>query len=217
VNRGGSWDNPARNCRSANRNRNDPSNRTNNLGFRVARAPPKWQTPLPTDPTAHQSHVLSVGEPIEPPGTSSPRRTLRAVVCCCQRVPGRIKLRPLPRATAMIQILLSSGAERQGVGSFRRLLRGGGWNNPGAPGSFRESQQQPAHEPQHQQWVSGGGRAVGRRPRLFRPSPLPLSPPPLVSTQLALEPRKAGGTRKKTRENRVFPEFCTWARPGEQS
>lgn len=39
VNRGGSWNNNARNCRSANRNRNNPENRNNNLGFRVALAP----------------------------------------------------------------------------------------------------------------------------------------------------------------------------------
>ena len=38
VNRGGSWNNPAENCRSAYRNRNTPSNRNNNLGFRVARS-----------------------------------------------------------------------------------------------------------------------------------------------------------------------------------
>ena len=37
VNRGGSWNNNAQNCRSANRNRNTPTNRNNNLGFRVAR------------------------------------------------------------------------------------------------------------------------------------------------------------------------------------
>ncbi|MFO7675686.1 MAG: SUMF1/EgtB/PvdO family nonheme iron enzyme [bacterium] len=36
VNRGGSWNNNARNLRSANRNRNEPSNRNNNLGFRCA-------------------------------------------------------------------------------------------------------------------------------------------------------------------------------------
>ena len=35
VNQGGSWNNSARNCRSADRNGNDPSNRNNNLGFRV--------------------------------------------------------------------------------------------------------------------------------------------------------------------------------------
>jgi hypothetical protein len=35
VNRGGSWNNNARNCRSANRNRNTPTNTNNNLGFRL--------------------------------------------------------------------------------------------------------------------------------------------------------------------------------------
>jgi hypothetical protein len=35
VNRGGSWNNTARNCRSANRNNNTPDNRNNNLGFRL--------------------------------------------------------------------------------------------------------------------------------------------------------------------------------------
>ena len=34
--RGGSWNNNARNCRSANRNNNDPGNRNNNAGFRLA-------------------------------------------------------------------------------------------------------------------------------------------------------------------------------------
>lgn len=36
VNRGGSWNNNAQNVRSANRNNNDPSNRNNNIGFRLA-------------------------------------------------------------------------------------------------------------------------------------------------------------------------------------
>ena len=35
VQRGGSWNNNAQNCRSANRNRNDPGNRNNNLGASV--------------------------------------------------------------------------------------------------------------------------------------------------------------------------------------
>ncbi len=36
VNRGGSWNNDARNCRSSNRNNNTPGNRSNNLGLRLA-------------------------------------------------------------------------------------------------------------------------------------------------------------------------------------
>ncbi|MBQ4328129.1 MAG: hypothetical protein IJC27_00225 [Lentisphaeria bacterium] len=39
MNRGGSWNNNARNCRSANRNNNSPDNRNNNLGFRLALVP----------------------------------------------------------------------------------------------------------------------------------------------------------------------------------
>jgi len=38
VIRGGSWNNDARNCRSAYRNRNWPENRNQNLGFRLARS-----------------------------------------------------------------------------------------------------------------------------------------------------------------------------------
>jgi len=40
VNRGGSWNNSASNCRVANRNNNAPTNTNNNIGFRVALAPP---------------------------------------------------------------------------------------------------------------------------------------------------------------------------------
>ncbi len=35
VIRGGSWNNNAQNVRAANRNNNDPSNRNNNVGFRL--------------------------------------------------------------------------------------------------------------------------------------------------------------------------------------
>ena len=34
--RGGSWNNEARNLRVSNRNRNDPGNRNDNIGFRCA-------------------------------------------------------------------------------------------------------------------------------------------------------------------------------------
>ena len=36
VNRGGSWNNNSRNCTAGNRNYNNPDNRNNNLGFRLA-------------------------------------------------------------------------------------------------------------------------------------------------------------------------------------
>ena len=36
--RGGAWNNNATNCRSAYRNHNEPDNRNNNLGFRLARS-----------------------------------------------------------------------------------------------------------------------------------------------------------------------------------
>ncbi len=38
VLRGGSWNNPARNVRAAYRDANDPSNRNENVGFRLSRA-----------------------------------------------------------------------------------------------------------------------------------------------------------------------------------
>ena len=38
VKRGGSWNNNARNCRAPNRNNDNPGNRNNNLGFRLASA-----------------------------------------------------------------------------------------------------------------------------------------------------------------------------------
>ncbi|MGO9466262.1 MAG: SUMF1/EgtB/PvdO family nonheme iron enzyme [Isosphaeraceae bacterium] len=55
VNRGGSWNNTPRNCRPANRNRNEPTNRNNNLGFRVAAAQPAWWIPSRTGPDVHPS------------------------------------------------------------------------------------------------------------------------------------------------------------------
>ncbi|MBX9629525.1 MAG: hypothetical protein K2X67_03300 [Burkholderiales bacterium] len=39
MNRGGSWNNKPANARSAKRNRNQPTKRNNNLGFRIASTP----------------------------------------------------------------------------------------------------------------------------------------------------------------------------------
>ena len=38
VLRGGSWNDDGRNCRSANRNANEPDERNDDIGFRLARA-----------------------------------------------------------------------------------------------------------------------------------------------------------------------------------
>lgn len=55
--RGGSWNNNPRNLRCANRNRNTPDNRNNNIGFRVVfSAPSTLQQPEPVK-------VISPGAP----------------------------------------------------------------------------------------------------------------------------------------------------------
>ena len=56
VLRGGSWNNNARNVRAATRNANDPSNRNNNVGFRLSRAQ-RWRRTATADPTLIPSVV----------------------------------------------------------------------------------------------------------------------------------------------------------------
>jgi hypothetical protein len=64
VNRGGGWNNDARNCRSANRNNNTPGNRNNNLGFRVSLA------------RRIEEHVRRTGQdPVPVPSNVGPGRT----------------------------------------------------------------------------------------------------------------------------------------------
>lgn len=61
VNRGGSWNSTARNVRAANRNRNDPGNRNDNLGFRLVRAQ-RWAGWPAPDQTAVPSRSQESGE-----------------------------------------------------------------------------------------------------------------------------------------------------------
>src|SRR5271170_2034037 len=56
VLRGGSWNNNGRNCRSANRNRNEPDKRNQNYGFRLAAAP--TGTEVPREPAVLPSRPL---------------------------------------------------------------------------------------------------------------------------------------------------------------
>ena len=62
VNRGGSWNNDARNCRSANRDRNEPGYRNNNLGFRVALAPSSRTRRMPFGEQAGEPVALRKGD-----------------------------------------------------------------------------------------------------------------------------------------------------------
>ena len=61
MTRGGSWNNDPQNCRSANRNRNEPANRNNNLGFRLARVPLVERQHHRTEPTAFPFCLRSLG------------------------------------------------------------------------------------------------------------------------------------------------------------
>ncbi|MDP7132634.1 MAG: SUMF1/EgtB/PvdO family nonheme iron enzyme, partial [Planctomycetota bacterium] len=77
VNRGGSWNNSARNCRSANRNRNNPGNRNNNLGFRVvliahrsSRSASAEPDSIPPWPQGEQSRLPGAGTAAAAAGTS---------------------------------------------------------------------------------------------------------------------------------------------------
>lgn len=70
VKRGGSWNNTASNCRSAYRNNNDPSNRNNNIGFRlVSTMRPKGQagshppSPAPRGGGDEQARLRAAGSP----------------------------------------------------------------------------------------------------------------------------------------------------------
>lgn len=58
--RGGSWINNGQNLRSANRNANDPGNRNDNIGFRLARAQEGWMALF--DQTAILSPRFSSGQ-----------------------------------------------------------------------------------------------------------------------------------------------------------
>jgi len=77
VLRGGSWNNDANNCRSANRNRNTPDNRNTNNGFRVCLSVP----------AAQGTGWMSLTEPDDARTRPSGRVTpVTALVACAERI-----------------------------------------------------------------------------------------------------------------------------------
>lgn len=78
MNRGGSWNNNPRRVRAANRNRNAPDNRNDNLGFRPARPP---AMPGITGVMAPASAVRVTMRPLPGrPRTGRPNRVARTAV-----------------------------------------------------------------------------------------------------------------------------------------
>ena len=67
--RGGDWNNDASNCRSANRNWNDPSNTNNNLGFRLASAPTRNTSTV----VSHHLSLEPARIPPQPHGWANPK------------------------------------------------------------------------------------------------------------------------------------------------
>lgn len=62
VNRGGAWNNDARNVRAAYRNANDPGDRNDDLGLRLARAQGRAGWPAPDPPSRLSVGPVSGGE-----------------------------------------------------------------------------------------------------------------------------------------------------------
>jgi hypothetical protein len=71
VIRGGSWNHEPRNVRSANRNRNTPDNRNNNLGFRLAQSGHAALGPRPELARLRTGRVWCVV--VHEPASRSPR------------------------------------------------------------------------------------------------------------------------------------------------
>ncbi len=85
VVRGGSWNNTARNCRSAARNRNHPGNSNDNLGFRLAQAPNQGSSP-----GFDQGRFSGVGQVFDPSLKPKDRQSVgrgQGLATACWRSP----------------------------------------------------------------------------------------------------------------------------------
>ena len=72
MNRGGSWNNDASNTRAANRNNNDPGNRNNNIGFRLASPGNRSRSGLGQMPVHHDGPVRALSPTIVPEPVTGP-------------------------------------------------------------------------------------------------------------------------------------------------
>jgi len=96
VNRGGSWNNNPQNCRAANRNNWNPTNRNNNVGFRLARSLRLCR--MATDkqafcpvPQGQKGDLVRSSEAAVP--VAHGWRRLRRFAFACLRLTGRVHFR----------------------------------------------------------------------------------------------------------------------------
>ncbi len=86
VSRGGSWNDNARNVRAAYRNHNEPSNRNNNLGFRLAQAQTRAGKLAPDPAAAESARRLRCAGGEHPSGRWCAGRAVDAVAQARQRL-----------------------------------------------------------------------------------------------------------------------------------
>jgi formylglycine-generating enzyme required for sulfatase activity len=142
VLRGGSWNNNGRNCRSANRNMNEPDNRNHNNGFRLAAAP--TGTDVPQEPAGLPSRLFGGQMTVETSGVSSDAKAPEAPVVVWSSPPMND-----PKKRNQLFLLSQRLAELVSVeDEWRRKLEVCGKaddDEPVAPGR-RESQENPWKE-----------------------------------------------------------------------
>jgi hypothetical protein len=182
VNRGGSWNNSAANARVANRNNDDPANRNNNLGFRLAstrQAPPPAPSarraavtataPVPgicPAPDA-RAHSLSRDRPRRRPRSASIASAVGALRSGCLAHPSFVcivrknqnrALAAAPRGRPRL-LLRSRPPHRRRQPPSGSLRRGPGGGPPAARRRGTRSGLSSCARPGRPHWLDGKRRA----------------------------------------------------------